>query len=262
MKTNAILITFTACAFAAPLFAQPVIGGSTCSSASLNGTFSLTLSGRDVSSSVAFAKAFQAIGTATFDGQSKVTFALTTNTNQAAGTPQTMAGTYSMQANCIGALNITAGDTATFTVESYNQGKAFLVSGQDGTYSFTGNGNLLPTAACSASQLNGNYSFNGNGFALASGSITGVNNISGTLQADGKSAVSGNFYVASGASNTTDSVTGQFTVSPSCTGSAKVSDITGTTYTIQFTITATNGSNFILSGATPILMFIGNGRTL
>ena len=99
---------------AAPLMAQMQIGGGTCSSASLNGTYSATLTGRDVSSTLTFSKALEGIGTATFDGQSKVAFTLTTNTNQSSGISQTLSGTYTMQANCAGTLTLTTGDTAKF----------------------------------------------------------------------------------------------------------------------------------------------------
>src|SRR5580693_8345014 len=78
---------------AVPLSAQTQIGGGICSSASLTGTYSLSLNGRDVGSSVTFSKISEGIGTATFDGLSKVTFTLTTNVNQSFGTPQTLSGT-------------------------------------------------------------------------------------------------------------------------------------------------------------------------
>jgi hypothetical protein len=261
MNIHRMLIVLAACSASVPLLAQSQIGGGACSSASVSGAYSLTLTGRDVSSSVVFTKVSQGIGTATFDGLSKVTFSLTTNLNQTAGVSQTLSGTYSMQANCIGVLNITSGDTATYSLESYNQGKDFLITGQDATYSYAGSGVLLPTA-CSTSQLSGNYSFNGNGFSLASGVISGVNNISGTLQFDGISAVTGTWYIAAGTSNTTSTVTGQFAVTASCTGTGTVTDSRGNTYSLLFTVTATSGSSFLFGGAGPTLMFIGNGRTL
>jgi len=250
-----------ACLTAAPLSAQPQIGGGVCSSASLNGAYSLTLSGRDVSSSVTFSKVAQGVGTATFDGLNRVTFSLTNNTNQIFGTSEALSGTYSMQANCIGVLNIATGDTATFALESYDQGKNYLITGQDGTYSFTGSGGSLP-ATCSTSQLNGGYSFNATGFNLTSGAVTGVSNISGILQFDGKSAVSGTWYEAAGTSNTNLNLSGQFTVTASCTGSATLSDTSGNSYSLLFTVTTTDGSNFLLSGSNSVLMFIGNGRTI
>src|ERR1700683_1409711 len=101
MKIHAVIAGLSFL-MAAPLMAQIQIGGGTCSSASLNGTYSLTLSGRDVNSSVTFAKVLEGVGTATFDGQSKVTFNLTSNTNQSSGISQTWTGTYTLQANCVG----------------------------------------------------------------------------------------------------------------------------------------------------------------
>ncbi len=147
MKIHRMIIVWAACSLAVPVFAQSQIGGGVCSSSSVNGAYSLTLTGRDVSSSVVFMKVSQGIGTATFDGLSKVTFSLTTNLNQTAGLSQTLSGTYSMQANCIGVLSITSGDSATFSLESYNQGKDFLITGQDANYSYSGSGVSLP-ATC------------------------------------------------------------------------------------------------------------------
>src|SRR5271156_5528451 len=114
MSLHRIVLYCWPCLLAIPLAAQPQIGGGTCTSSTLNGTYSLTLSGRDLSSGVAFSTVSQGIGLATFDGQSQVSFTLTNNTNKAFGVTQTMSGTYSLQSNCIGAVNITIGDTATF----------------------------------------------------------------------------------------------------------------------------------------------------
>ncbi len=250
-----------ALALPVPMAAQPQIGGGTCSTASLNGTYSLTLAGRDVSSALTFAKALQGVGTASFDGLSKVTFTLTDNTNAAPGVTQTLAGTFTLQSNCLGTVTITSGDTAGFSIASYNQGKSFLLTGQDGTYSFTGNGGGLATA-CTAALLTGPYAFNGNGFALSSGTIGGVNNISGVLTFDGKSVVTGTWYVAANGSSTTVTTTGQFTVSTGCTATATLSDTLGTSYSLTFVITANNGSNFAVAGSNSLLMFSGSGRTL
>jgi uncharacterized protein (TIGR03437 family) len=240
--------------------AQVQIGGAICSSISLNGNYSINLSGRDVGSTVSFVSALQGIGTATFDGQSKVTFSLTNNTNHAAGTTQTYSGTYSLQANCSGILTLTTGDTASFALESYNQGKDFLITGSDGTYSYTGSGSVLPST-CNAGLLTGVYAFNGTGFALSSGSITGVNNVSGVLQFDGTSAVSATWYVAANGSTTTTTASGQYSVTQGCGATATVSDSSGNSYSLVFTITSTTGANFSVSAASPLLMFTGSGRT-
>jgi uncharacterized protein (TIGR03437 family) len=248
---------------AAPVIAlaQTQIGGGTCSSASLNGAYSITLTGRDVNSTLTFAKVLQGIGTATFDGQSTVVLALTNDTNQSSGKMQTWSGTYSLQANCMGTLALAVGDTASFSLESYNGGKDYLITGLDGTYTFTGSGSLMPAPPCSANQLTGSYSFNGSGYALTTGSISGANNISGLLQFDGMADVTANWNVAASGTSTSTNATGQYTVSPSCAGSATVTDSSGNVSTLQFIVTASNGSNFLVSGANPLLMFVGSGRT-
>jgi hypothetical protein len=246
---------------ALPLCAQVQIGGGTCSSASLSGNYSLTLTGRDVSSKATFSSIVQGVGTAAFDGLSKVTFSLTNNTNLALGTAVSWSGTYTMQANCVGTLTISAGDAASFSLESFNGGKNYLISGQDAAFSFTGNGGMLP-ATCSASQLSGVYSFNATGWGISTATIAGADNISGLLTFDGKGTVSATWYVASGATNSTANLSGLFTVNTGCTGSATITDASANVYTILFTITTTNGSNFLLAGSNATLIFTGSARTL
>lgn len=265
MKAHSAVPVILLSLAAVPLAAQTQIGGGICSSASLSGIYSLTLTGRDVSSSVIFSKISQGIGTATFDGQSKVIFSLTTNTNSASGVSQNLSGTYSLQANCIGVLNLATGDTASFTLEAFNNptlslSQNFLITGQDGVYSFTGSGNLVPSS-CSASLLSGTYAFNATAFALIAGSVSGVGNISGLLTFDGMSAVTTTWYVSQ-TTTTNDTASGQFSVASDCTATASVTDAAGTAWALTFTITTTDGSNFIVAGASPSLMFTGSGRTL
>jgi len=62
---------------------QPAAG--TCSNSTLNGTYSLSFSGRGISAAGNFAGSYQGVGTATFDGSGNVTLAGTTNTNVAQG---------------------------------------------------------------------------------------------------------------------------------------------------------------------------------
>jgi hypothetical protein len=215
MKAYGLTLICLLWLLASPMSAQTQIGGGICSAASLSGTYSLTLTGRDVGSSVRFTNVLHGVGTATFDGQSKVTVSLTSNTNQTLGFTQNLSGTYSLQANCLGALTITTGDSATFTLEAFNNSDLtlshnFLIAGQDGVYSFTGNGSLLP-ASCAASLLSGAYSFDSATFALTSGSVSGVANISGLLTFDGSSAITATWSLA-GSTTTTNTLSGQYTV--------------------------------------------------
>jgi hypothetical protein len=264
MNLKRALLCLLAIPLAIPLAAQPQIGGGTCTSGTLTGTYSLTLSGRDVGSSVSFTNIVQGIGLATFDGLNKVTFTLTNNTNKAFGVAQTLSGTYSLQSNCIGAVNITSGDTATFILGSWDSGTDFFVTGQDGVNSYIGNGNLQPTATCAAAQLNGTYAFNGNGFALNSNAIAGVNYLSGLVTFDGVGAATGDWYVSG--SSAPVLTTGTFTVSSNCTATATLTDSSGNAYALVVTITnVTNagaGTNFIFGASNAKIMFSASGRTL
>jgi hypothetical protein len=269
MKMSHTLLACLPCLLAAPLLAQPqIVGvGGPCNSSTLNGTYSLTLAGRDVGSSVSFSNILQGTGTATFDGQSKVTFLVTNNTNAASGQGETWSGNYSLQADCIGVLNITTGNAASFTLGSYDGGVDFFIDGQDGTYSYLGGGNTQPAQSCSLSTLNGTYSFGGNGFALSSGSITGVNQISGLMVFNGTGTVTTTWVLSVAGSSTANTTSGTYSVQTGCTASANITDPSGNAYALVLTITGVNGStllgtNFAFNSASPKLIFSGNGRTL
>ena len=181
-------IAFASFFFAAPFLAHAQTSG-TCTAATLSGTYSLTLTGRTVTSAVALTADYQAVGTITFDGVSKATATLVSNSNKAQGVAQTLAGTYTIPSNCVGTLNITGGDTATYTLIPYNSGNNYLITGSDAAYILTGSGGPQP-ASCLTSTLSGVFAFSGNGFSLVSGGITAANDISGLLQFDGAGAVS------------------------------------------------------------------------
>jgi hypothetical protein len=247
---------------AVPLLAQPQIGGGACTSATLTGSYSLTLSGRDASSAITVLSGVSVgVGTATFDGLSKVTFTLTQNTVKSLGIPANWSGSYSLQANCVGAIAITSGDSATFTLASYDQGASYLIGGEDGIYAFSGSGTNLP-ATCSAGLLSGTYSFNGTGYVVASGLISGVTDFSGLMQFNGTGVVTTNWFISSGGTTTPVTTSGSYAVTSGCTGTAAMADPSGNSYALQFTITAASGSNFVLGGSNPQMVFTGSGRTL
>jgi len=243
------------------LLAQPQIGGGNCSTATLSGGYSATLTGRALSSSNALTITTEGVGSVTFDGQSKVTFTLTTNTAKTFGTPQTLAGTYTLQANCAGTVSITSGDLASFTLEAYNQGKNYLMTGQDGVYAFTGSGGILP-ATCPATLTAGSYPTNGTGFGLTSGAITSAFNVLGMIQFSGVSTIAMNLYVASNGSTKNISATGSYTLGSNCSGTATLTDSSANSYTVTFEFTSGSGDNFILASASPVSIFTASGRSL
>src|SRR5579871_2452300 len=142
------------CTMGAPLVAQTQIGGGSCTSASLSGSYSVSITGRQVTAAGTFTNVMQAIGSATFDGQNKVSFTLTADTPQSVGSPLAWSGTYSIQANCAGAIAVTSGGSASLNLVAFNQGNNILLTGNDSTYFYSGSGNTVPNS-CSTALLSG-----------------------------------------------------------------------------------------------------------
>src|SRR5271154_967953 len=168
MKRPRSLLFTLLCLSAAPLVAQTQIGGNTCSSSTLTGPYSFSMTGRQVTSAGNFTNVFQGNGSASFDGENSVTITQTTDTILAVGAPATWTGSYSVQANCTGVITITSGASVTLNLAIYDQGVDFLVSGNDAIYAYSGSGNTAP-ANCSAATLSGVYTFTATGYSLASG---------------------------------------------------------------------------------------------
>ncbi len=255
---------------AAPLLAQTQIGGGACNSSYLNGTYALSLSGRQVNSSGTFTNVLQATGTATFDGLSKVTIAATENTPAAVGTSLTWSGTYSVQFNCAAVLDVTSGGSATLNVMIYNQGRDFLITGSDATYSYTGSGIAHPAApgvsiTCSNGTLSGVYTFNATGFTVATNSVSGITDSTGLLQFDGQGSLTANVSISnSPAAPSALSLTGSYTISSGCVGSATLTDSSSNSYVMSFSIyslAATNTNFYASLARSGNFLMLGGGHT-
>jgi hypothetical protein len=251
------------CLLSWPLLGQTQIGGGICNSSSLNGVYAITLTGRQVTAAGTFTNVFQANGAVTFDGQSKVTMQLTTDSLRAAGSPVTYSGAYSVQANCAGLVNIATGDTATFNLLIYNQGRGFLLTGSDATYNFTGGGSGQPAATCTLPKLAGVYSLNATGYDLSNGAVNGVGDGAGLIQFDGKGSITVNFSLSTaGAPASVLTLSGTYSLGASCLGSTSLTDSKGAAYVMAISVTGSSAaaitgfdvilaqsSKFIVSGA-------------
>jgi len=240
LKRRAAAIVYVTSMLAAPLLAQPSIGGGACTSGSLNGIYAASITGRALTAaamgSATYSNVFQANGSATFDGLSKVTLTLTADTNQAAATSLAWSGTYSVQANCAGAISIATGGSATLILAIDNAGAGFLLSGSDAGYTYSGSGNSQPSG-CAATTFSGVYSLTGTGFALNAGAVSGAENGTGLLQFDGQGNVTANITMsANEAPSSALTLTGTYTVSSSCLGSATLTDASANTYAMSFSI--------------------------
>jgi uncharacterized protein (TIGR03437 family) len=255
-------LVLTACLATIPLAAQATIGGGTCDSSIVKGTYAVSFSGRQVSAAGTFTSVMQANGSATFDGLSQVTMALTVDTGQAVGTPTTWSGSYSLQSNCARQITIKTGGSAIFNIAVFNGGANFLLSGSDSVYSYSGNGDTQATG-CSASTFSGVYTFTATGFSLSSGSVNGGANLTGLLQFDGQSHLTAN--ITSASTNPTPIVlTGSYSVSSNCLGSATLTDAQGNSYVSSisaFTGSATTTAAFYVSvGQSSKLIVSGNAH--
>src|SRR5689334_21231257 len=99
-----------------------------------------------------------------------------------------------MASNYRRTIDITTGNTITFDLEVFNQGVAYLITGQDATYLYGGGGNNQPSS-CPAT-LGGLYSLNGNGYLLSGNSVNGVGDTTGLLQFDAQGNVTANFSIS------------------------------------------------------------------
>jgi uncharacterized protein (TIGR03437 family) len=260
-----LLLPILLCLAGAPVFAQTIIGGGTCASSTIVGTYEILLSGRQTTAAGTISRIFQGVGTASFDGLSKVTLTLTANTvttSQVFGTPLVYSGTYSLQANCIGTINITTGDTATFTLEVHAIDSttlvagAFAVIGSDASYAYNGTGNLQP-ATCPTT-LSGIHEFNTTGNSLSGTSVTGVLDAAGVLNFNGQGGVTANWSQVSNLTATTVSATGTYSINSTCQASATVTDTAKNTYTFTLSLNSASPA-FALAIATAQAISDGSG---
>ncbi len=227
---------------ATPSLAQTTIGGGTCSSATLNGTYAVSMTGRQLTSAGKFTNVMQANGSATFDGQSKVSFTMTQSTLQTTGTPLNWSGTYSVQANCASQMTISSGGSATFNLAIYSGGWNILFTGSDSTYSYSGSADNQPATGCSTSSLAGVYVFSGTGYYLTSGSVSAPLAVNGLLQFDGQGNLTINLTVNVGGNSTIQKSSGTYSLSSNCLGSATASEPAGTLMTSASVYGLTAGS--------------------
>jgi uncharacterized protein (TIGR03437 family) len=247
--------------FAIPAVAQTISGGP-CSAATLSGTYSLILSGRGISSTGAFTGGYEGVGTSTFDGKSAVTFTGTANTNVTAGKAFTYSGTYTLGSNCMGTITLTSGSSATFTLVAWGNsskpGLDFDVTGSDSNYVYSGSGAATMPPLCATATVSGEYVYEASGFTLNGTLQTGALDESGVLQFDGQGNVTASYTNFSNGATVTAS--GTYTMGSNCVGSATVTDSSGITDALNFTITAAYGQDFTLLEASSQAVRAGAGH--
>ncbi len=249
---------------AAPVLAQTATAP--CSAATLSGTYSLTLTGRAIAASGNLNALFEGIGTATYDGVSKVTFSGTDDSISATGQSFTYSGTYTMTSNCAGTITLNTGDHASFSLITWSSGQQFDISGTDTTtgtapvYVWGGSGSSVVPPGCATASVSGPYTYEVTGNTIAAGAQADASNEAGTLSFDGQGNLLSASYTVSSSHTAaaSGSATGAYTVSSNCTGTVTMKDsVSGTVRTLNFVINGDYGQNLrVLESSST---FIGSG---
>jgi hypothetical protein len=122
-----------------------------CSVSTLAGVYSLVMTGRSLNAAGMLTGTYQGVGTANFESGGNVVFAVTADTIQSPDAPTgTLSGTWTFGSNCTGTVDITSGDSASFTLAAYNAGKNFTITGGDAPFALTGSGAQQPVPALPA----------------------------------------------------------------------------------------------------------------
>lgn len=217
-----ILLT-SASAFAAPGNA-PQIGGSSCSTSIINGTYFYVLTGTVGSGgeSVPYAELGQlfANGSGGLSGSSSANLNGQVQTNS-------ISGTYAVQSNCAGSMTLTLNSQITDAIsfQVTNNAQGMILSLTNAGEIVTGRAYRTSAAsgspACGLGSLSGTYGYALTGYATSSG-VSYLYTESGQVIADGN----GNLTVASvgnlGGAFSNINGTGSYTITSQCSGSATI----------------------------------------
>lgn len=226
-------MNFKTC-FAVLVFATIAAAGSasaTCSNATLTGVWGYWVG---------------AVGQFTADGNRHITAGSQTASESGTIVNQTYTGTYSLAKNCIGSLtlNLTGGGGGTFTgnfiLDQLNQGIEIIstASGSNGS----GFGAAGGTVTCGMTGKKVTYAV----FLVGKypGTGTSVDHVF-QLILDGKGNISGSGTFDVGGTITTTSISGPYTESSNCTGTAKIKVGTNT-LNLNFVVAAAGKEIFAI----------------
>jgi hypothetical protein len=147
----------------------------------------------------------------------------------------------------------------------YDSGSDFLISGSDASYTYSGTAITQP-ASCSASTLDGIYTLTGTGFALTTTAVSGAEDGTGLLQFDGLGHVTVNITMSTvGAAASALTLTGTYTVSAGCLGTAALTDPSANAYVMSFSIynsNATTTAFYAMLAQSSKFLIAGSGHAI
>lgn len=206
----------------------PQIGGGSCSTSMVSGTYFYVLAGTVASGGqgVPYAELGQLVanGSGTVSGQS---FA---SVNGQSGT-YSLSGTYSVQSSCTGTISLTVNSqsTTTLTFQIIENGQAMIVAISNSAEVLTGRAYAVGNGSgqCNNGSLSGNYGYLLTGFAeLSNGTF--VYSDAGQVSSDGNGNLTTTSIANIGGNVSNITGTGSYSVTNACYGTATVNSPGGT----------------------------------
>ena len=223
-----LAVIFGLTSFAALGQTRPQIGGGTCSTSMVSGTY-FYLVGGEVASSGGGA-IYAELGKLVADGSGNVSG----QSYASVGGQQTtysLSGTYTVQANCAGTITVTNGQTTNnLAFQVTNNGQGMIVAIFTSSAIVRGSAYRQTASAtpiqCGNGSLSGAYGYGLSGVAPVSGGVVYAD--AGQFVADGNGNATGASVANFGGSVSQTNATGSYSVASDCSGVAQVTNQNGT----------------------------------
>lgn len=212
-----------------PLHAQTQIGGGTCSTSTLSGTYFYLVSGSVLSQGSYYA--YAELGKLVANGQGNVSGQSQSSLGGVL-TNNTLVGTYSVQGNCSGSMSLSVNGQAQspITFQITNGGLAAVVAFSTPGEVVVGRAYRQTAQAgsiqCSSGSLTGAYGYLLTGVASVSGSAAYYSD-AGSVASDGSGNLTSQSVVNFGGTTAQLQATGTYSIASDCTGTAQLSSQAG-----------------------------------
>jgi hypothetical protein len=206
-----------------------VYASASCSNATLLGNYGFTISGVDATGQLA-----ASVGQLIADGTGNFTGTFTNSTAGVISSNVTLTGTYSVKTGCTGTATITpSGGAATnFSLVVVSSGGQFELTETKAGSSQYGYALAQGKATCTNAGVKNTFGFRGGGYT----SSLAPNAWAGQVKLDGLGSVTGSEWASFGGTIEHFSLTGSYSVSSNCTGTATFKGSTGNVAHTNFVI--------------------------
>jgi hypothetical protein len=190
-----------------------VYASAACSNATLVGNYGFTITGVNGSGQLS-----AAVGQLTADGQGNFTTGIEAQSNAGViNSNVALTGTYSVKTNCTGTATITSsGSSSNFSLVVVSVGAQFEFTRTDAGTSQYGYALAQGKATCTNAGIKSTFGFRGGGFDSALAPYAWA----GQVKLDGVGGVTGTETASFGGTIQTFALSGSYSVSSNCTGTA------------------------------------------